>query len=91
MGESKDPESSAALSGFEDALKTLESLVERMEAGDQTLEQAFSDYQQGVLLVQRCQKALHFAEQRVAVLSHKADQGFEQIPYQAQGADDQEE
>ena len=88
------PEQQADLAGFEEALKTLETLAQRMEAGDQTLEQAFNDYQQGVALVQRCQKALHFAEQKVAVLSAQAEEAFEGMPHQTmtkEESDGQEE
>lgn len=72
----------SALLGFEEQLRSLEELVARMERGDQSLEQAFTDYQKGVALVKHCQEALHFAEQKVAVLSKKADQSFELQSYE---------
>ena len=54
---------------FEAALKTLEELVERMEAGELTLEQSLQCFEQGIRLTRECQKALTEAEQRVEILA----------------------
>ena len=56
------------LSGFERDLKELEQLVERMEQGDQTLEQSLQDFERGVALTRTCEKTLRQAEQRVEQL-----------------------
>jgi len=56
------------LADFESALKELEQLVERMERGDQTLEQSLKDFERGVELTKACQKTLKDAEQRVEKL-----------------------
>ncbi|MEX0430030.1 exodeoxyribonuclease VII small subunit [Spiribacter insolitus] len=53
---------------FETALKTLETLVERMERGELTLEQSLECFEQGIRLTRECQKALAEAEQRVEIL-----------------------
>lgn len=53
---------------FEAAIKELESLVERMEQGEQTLEQSLKDFERGVELTRTCQKALKEAEQKVQQL-----------------------
>ncbi len=53
---------------FEAALAELENLVERMESGDQTLEEALASFQRGIVLTRACQKGLKEAEQRVEKL-----------------------
>ena len=56
---------------FEAAMAELEALVERMERGEQTLEDALRDFKRGVELTRRCQRALNDAEQKVQVLLEK--------------------
>jgi len=60
---------------FEAALDELEQLVERMEAGDLTLEQSLAAFERGVVLTRDCQKALKEAELRVQALT-ETDAGF---------------
>ncbi len=59
---------------FETALKELETLVERMEAGEQPLETALKDFERGVELFRICQGALKDAEQKVQILLEKSGQ-----------------
>lgn len=59
------------LKKFENYLLELEELVERMEQGDQTLEQSLKDFERGVALTKVCEKALVHAEQRVEQLVKK--------------------
>ncbi|WP_045764653.1 exodeoxyribonuclease VII small subunit [Xanthomonas albilineans] len=54
---------------FEQSLEELEVLVEKMEAGDLSLEQSLSAYERGVGLYRQCQQALEQAELRVRLLS----------------------
>jgi len=53
---------------FEAALQELQSIVEKMESGEQTLEEALTSFQRGVELTRSCQKGLKEAEQRVEKL-----------------------
>ena len=59
---------------FEAAIKELESLVERMEQGDQSLEQSLKDFERGVELTRTCQKALKQAEHKVQLLLEQSGQ-----------------
>ena len=59
---------------FEAAIKELENLVERMEQGDQSLEQSLKDFERGVELTRTCQKALKQAEQKVQLLLEQSGQ-----------------
>jgi exodeoxyribonuclease VII small subunit len=59
---------SANLPDFEAALAELEKIVEKMESGEQTLEEALQSFQRGVELTRQCQQGLKNAEQRVEKL-----------------------
>ena len=54
---------------FEEALEELESIVERMEEGEPSLEESLNLFERGMDLTRRCQKALDDAEQRIHTLS----------------------
>ncbi|MBS0287447.1 MAG: exodeoxyribonuclease VII small subunit [Proteobacteria bacterium] len=53
---------------FEGTLKKLDSLVEKLEGGELTLEQALKHFEEGVTLARQCQQALRQAEFRVQEL-----------------------
>lgn len=53
---------------FEAALAELQGIVEKMESGEQTLEEALASFQRGVELTRTCQQGLKQAEQRVEKL-----------------------
>jgi exodeoxyribonuclease VII small subunit len=50
---------------FESALKELETIVGRLEAGDVPLEQSIAIYERGAALKERCEALLKRAEERV--------------------------
>ena len=54
---------------FEDALEELETVVERMENGEPSLEESLKLFERGMDLARRCQKALDDAEQRIRTLT----------------------
>lgn len=62
---------------FEQSLQELESLVEKMEAGNLSLEESLKYFERGVALTRNCQKALAEAEQKVRILLEK--NGKEQL------------
>jgi exodeoxyribonuclease VII small subunit len=53
---------------FEEALHTLESIVETMETGDLPLEQLLAKFEEGARLARTCQVQLAAAEVRVQQL-----------------------
>ena len=63
MGKKNDPPA------FEDALRELETIVERMEDGEPSLEESLKLFERGTDLARRCQKALDEAEQRIRTLA----------------------
>jgi len=54
-----------SLPDFEAALTELEKIVEKMESGEQSLEEALAAFQRGIELTRTCQQGLKEAEQRV--------------------------
>jgi exodeoxyribonuclease VII small subunit len=53
---------------FEKALAELEKIVERMEGGELSLEQALATHKRGLELARFCQQRLEAAQQQVKVL-----------------------
>jgi len=53
---------------FEESLAKLEGLVEKMEAGELSLEDSLKTFEEGVKLTRECQQALAQAEQKVKLL-----------------------
>lgn len=56
---------------FEQSLAELEKLVEKMESGEQSLEEALRSFQRGIELARVCHKGLKEAEQKVEQLVQK--------------------
>jgi exodeoxyribonuclease VII small subunit len=56
---------------FEASLAELEKIVEKMESGEQTLEESLKSFQRGIELTRACQQGLREAEQRVEKLIQK--------------------
>ena len=53
---------------LEKSLAELESLVEKLEAGDLPLEEALKSFERGISLTRDCQGALDAAQARVEIL-----------------------
>jgi len=49
-------------------MQELESLVERMEQGEQSLEDSLNDFERGIALTRQCQKSLQETEQKIQQL-----------------------
>ena len=62
-------------------MNELESLVETLERGDQSLEESLKSFERGVELTRTCQQALDEAEQKVRILSGESAQA-ELEPFQ---------
>lgn len=53
---------------FEDALKGLEDIVERLENGDLALDETLSEYENGIKLYKQCVALLENAEKKIQIL-----------------------
>lgn len=60
-----DQSEDAQVFPFEDSLKQLEDLVERLESGEISLEESLQDFERGVALVRTLRERLDQAQQRV--------------------------
>lgn len=58
---------------FEDAMRRLEEIAERMESGEINLEEAVDRYEEACALVAHCRAKLAHAEQRIRVVQQNAD------------------
>ncbi len=70
---SKKSSIKAVPADFEKALNELETLVEKMEKEELSLEQALADFQRGIELSRICQDTLKNAEQKVQILMGQSD------------------
>jgi len=53
---------------FENAMKRLEAIVQDLESGDLTLDEAMKKFQEGVKLSRLCSQRLDETEKRVSIL-----------------------
>ena len=77
---------------FEQALKTLEEAVARLEKGQLPLDEALTCFEQGVNSAGRCRELLRDVEARVEVLIKDAGGALRVEPFATDGeeADDEE-
>lgn len=55
--------------GIEEGFKQLDQIIKNMEGGNQSLEDAFADYQRGIALVQNLDATLTDIEKRLEVFN----------------------
>lgn len=72
-GKKKEAADELAEISFESALEELESLVEKMETGELSLEDSLAAFERGVKLTRHCQSSLKAAELKVKVLTESGD------------------
>jgi len=69
----KSPDKELEDIAFEAAMAELETLVEKMETGELSLEESLAAFERGVKLTRHCQTALKAAELKVKVLTDSGD------------------
>ena len=55
--------------GFDEAVKKLETIVRKLEAGKESLENSLELYEEGIALVKYCSAKISNAEKRVKILT----------------------
>ena len=58
---------------FEECLQALEKVVERIESGELNLEESLATFEEGVRLVQSCNRKLGDVERRIEVLTKDSE------------------
>jgi exodeoxyribonuclease VII small subunit len=69
---------------FEEALRRLETIVERLESGDLALEESLRLFEEGVVLTRLCAGRLDEAQRRIEALT-KTEDGLRLLPFEAGG------
>jgi exodeoxyribonuclease VII small subunit len=75
---------------FEDALKKLEKIVEKLERGSLPLEEAMEAFAEGVRLVKHCNQKLDEAENRVQMLVKSGPEGWATTAFETPPATEQD-
>lgn len=63
--------------GFEESIKELEEIVEKLEKGDASLDESLKLFESGIKLSKACQKMLDNAEKKVSVLMQNDEGNME--------------
>ena len=83
-------ESATSSPDFERSLAELEAIVDKLEAGDLSLDESLRQFERGVQLTRACQTALKQAEHKVEILMRKSGTNeFEAAPFES--GDDQDD
>lgn len=71
---------------FEEALKKLEKIVEELEKGNLSLDDALKKYQEGIELARQCGSKLENAKKKIDVLTKNKKCDLELKPLEEHGA-----
>ena len=66
---------------FEESMKKLEQIVEALESGDLSLEQALKKFEEGVQLSKACFDKLDETEKKVSILLKDTNGNVSQTPF----------
>lgn len=66
---------------FENDLESLENIVSALEEGGLSLDDALKQFESGIKLARRCEKALSEAEKKIEVLTRNAEGELEAEPF----------
>jgi exodeoxyribonuclease VII small subunit len=87
--EASEPEKSGIeFKDFEEALKRLEQIVGRLEAGELALEEAIELFEEGMRISRFCGRKLDEAERRIEVLVKNAKGELAEEPFDTATDDD---
>jgi len=75
---------------FEEALEKLEEIVEKLEAGDLSLDESLSAFEEGIKLSRLCSKQLNEAELRVEKLIAVDEDNIQTVPFEIPGEEQEE-
>ena len=67
---------------FEDAMKRLEEIVQKLEDGELPLEESLKVFEEGIELVRACSSKLEEAEKKVTLLVEEGPDKTVQIPFE---------
>ena len=73
---------------FENAMKRLEAIVQEMESGDLTLDQALKKFQEGVKLSKFCANKLDETEKKVSLLLKDEEGRVREEPFSPESSEE---
>ncbi|MCM8775874.1 MAG: exodeoxyribonuclease VII small subunit, partial [Candidatus Omnitrophica bacterium] len=73
---------------FEKAIERLEKIVEELESGNVSLEDALKKYEEGVKLSRTCQQKLSQAEKKIEILTRSLNGTLKKEPFEFEEGDD---
>ncbi len=71
----RSPRPDPSALNYEEAVRELESIIERLEKGEVDLEESLAEYRRGATLLRRCRSILDVAEQEVQKLAAEDEEG----------------
>jgi len=66
---------------FENAMETLENIVQELESGDLALEKAMQRFEEGIKLSKFCSDKLDETEKKITLLTGNADNTISETPF----------
>jgi exodeoxyribonuclease VII small subunit len=66
---------------FEDAMESLENIVQELESGDLALEKAMQRFEEGIKLSKYCSDKLDETEKKITLLTGTADATASETPF----------
>jgi len=86
----KEKQEKPAYGNFEKDLEKLEQIVQILEKGELTLEEALKQFEEGIRLARQCEKALSEAERKIEILLKNEDGNIEAKPFELSETDNGE-
>lgn len=62
---------------YEESMKRLEEIIEKLESDDITLEESVALFQEGMILSKECDTILKDAEEKISIISQQPDGSVE--------------
>ena len=66
---------------FENAMETLENIVQELESGDLALEKAMQRFEEGIKLSKFCSDKLDETEKKITLLTGNTDNTISETPF----------
>ena len=76
---------------FEKALERLETIVQEMESGELSLENALKKFEEGIKLSQLCHHKLNETEKRITLLMEQSEGSVNEMPFDDNGQNQADE
>lgn len=60
---------------IEESFEALDELIDRLESGEDSLEDAFHNYEEGMKLVKSCNEKIEKIEKKILIMSGESEDG----------------